>query len=252
MSVSSPEQTGTGDRLVPSPVFVLSPMRSGSTLLRVLLNSHSMIRAPHEMHLRTLGVTYAKPYTEVAVDRLGLDREQLEYLLWDRILHRELGRSGKQVIVDKTPGNALSWPRLKECWPLARFVFLLRHPASIFASMSEISPNASPETTAALVLEHVDGVEEARNTLPGHTVRYEELVSEPTRATEEICSFLGVPWEPGMLEYGKFDHGSFETFIGDFTGKIRTGTICDPRRLPAPDAVPASLRDACRRWGYPA
>ncbi|XDO64283.1 sulfotransferase [Streptomyces sp. RLB1-33] len=43
-------------RLVDSPVFVLSSVRSGSTLLRVLLNSHSQIRAPHEMHLRTVHV----------------------------------------------------------------------------------------------------------------------------------------------------------------------------------------------------
>ncbi|MFC7591929.1 sulfotransferase [Nonomuraea antimicrobica] len=43
-------------RLVKSPVFVISPVRSGSTLLRMLLNSHSRIRAPHELHLRTIGV----------------------------------------------------------------------------------------------------------------------------------------------------------------------------------------------------
>src|SRR3954467_12084339 len=40
-----------GDRLLEQPVFVLSSIRSGSTLLRVLLNSHTAIHAPHELHL---------------------------------------------------------------------------------------------------------------------------------------------------------------------------------------------------------
>jgi len=42
----------SGDRLVAAPVFILCTLRSGSTLLRVLLNSHSQIHAPHELHLR--------------------------------------------------------------------------------------------------------------------------------------------------------------------------------------------------------
>jgi hypothetical protein len=50
-------------RLLPDPVFVISSVRSGATLLRVqlLLNSDPQIRAPHEMHLRTLSVNLTKP-----------------------------------------------------------------------------------------------------------------------------------------------------------------------------------------------
>ena len=46
-----------GDRLLEPPVFVMCTLRSGSTLLRVLLDSHSQIHCPHELHLRDhLGV----------------------------------------------------------------------------------------------------------------------------------------------------------------------------------------------------
>ncbi|MFD8212331.1 sulfotransferase [Streptomyces sp. NPDC059697] len=54
-----------------SPVFVLSSVRSGSTLLRVLLNSHSQIRAPHEMHLRTVHVHLSRDFTADAMRALG-------------------------------------------------------------------------------------------------------------------------------------------------------------------------------------
>src|SRR3954470_10054533 len=61
-------------RLVRSPVFVLSSVRSGSTLLRVLLNSHSQIRAPHELHLRTLQVRRNGNCGMETANGLDLDR----------------------------------------------------------------------------------------------------------------------------------------------------------------------------------
>lgn len=119
-AVPSPRSPGTPDersyvaprapRLVDSPVFVLSSVRSGSTLLRVLLNSHSQIRAPPEMHLRTVHVHLSRDFTAGAMQALELDKDELEHALWDRLLHLELTRSGKRIIVDKTPPNTLVWP----------------------------------------------------------------------------------------------------------------------------------------------
>src|SRR3954463_15450183 len=78
-----------GDRLLRAPVFVLCTVRSGSTLLRVLLTSHSQIHAPQEMHLRDLEAGVKSPYAQQSLREIGLDDTQLRYLLWDRLLHRE-------------------------------------------------------------------------------------------------------------------------------------------------------------------
>ncbi|MEW2546551.1 sulfotransferase [Streptomyces sp. NPDC047002] len=239
-----------GLRLVPSPVFVLSSVRSGSTLLRVVLNSHPRIRAPHEMHLRTLEVRQTKPYTEKAMRQLGLDGAELEHLLWDRVLHRELAHSGKELIVDKTPGNALVWERLREAWPDARYLFLLRHPASMVSSLMNGRPDRDPAATVAEVKRYVDAVDEARGALPGLTVRYEDLTERPVDTTREICAFLGVEWDASMLEYGKQEHGPFQAYIGDWSDNIKSGSIQQARELPGPDEVPDSLREVTRRWGY--
>lgn len=240
-----------GARLVPDPVFVISSVRSGSTLLRVLLNSHPSVRAPHEMHLRTLEVRLQKAYSEKAMDKLGLDQAELEHLLWDRVLHRELMHSGKDVIVDKTPGNALIWRRLHEAWPDARFVFLLRHPASMVTSLVNGRPDRDLEATVSEVKTYVDAVHEARAALPGLTVRYEELTEDPAGITKEICEFIGVPWTPEMLNYGKQDHGPFQAFIGDWSDNIKSGKIQQARPLPSAEEVPARLREISRAWGYP-
>ena len=100
-----PRRAGKGDRLVQRPAFILSSVRSGSTLLRVLLNSHSQIHAPHELHLRYVSVKLDAQWAVRSMRELGLDAAGLEYLLCDRVLHRALPGSGKGLIVDKTPNN---------------------------------------------------------------------------------------------------------------------------------------------------
>ncbi|MGC9544619.1 sulfotransferase family protein [Streptomyces sp. UG1] len=249
--LAEPPVPPSARRLVPEPVFVLSSVRSGSTLLRVLLNSHPEIRAPHEMHLRTLSVNLTKPYTIKAMAELGLDQRSLEYLLWDRILHRELVRSGKHIIVDKTPGNAGVWERLHEGWPQARYLFLLRHPASMVNSLIAGRPDRELEPTVREVRGYVDAVEAARNNLDGLTVRYEELTERPDQVTQEICAYLGVQWTPEMLDYRKGDHGPFVPFIGDWSDNIKSAKIQRARPLPKPEDVPPALRDITRAWGYP-
>ena len=65
------------DRLVKAPVFVMCTLRSGSTLLRVLLNSHSKIHAPHEIHLRYISVNLDRKWSERSMKEMGLDADTL-------------------------------------------------------------------------------------------------------------------------------------------------------------------------------
>jgi hypothetical protein len=238
------------DRLVPEPTFILTSVRSGSTLLRVILNSHSQICAPHELHLRTLHVTIGQEYGKESMRQLSLDERRLEYLLWDRLLQRELTASGKQIIVDKTPNIVFVWERLQEAWPKARYIFLLRHPAAIADSLFRIRKEPVMADVLTRVIEYTRKIDEARAALPGLTVRYEELVNSPERVTAEICAYLGVPWEPTMIDYGSFDHGGFKPRIGDWSAKIRSGRIDTDIVLPADEDIPASLRPASINWGY--
>jgi len=186
-------------RLVPEPVFVLSPIRAGSTLLRVLLNSHSQIRAPHEMHLRTLHVTPAREFSADVMADLGLDKDELEHLLWDRILHLELQRSGKSVIVDKTPANVLIWKRLRRAWPQAKYLVLLRDPAAIVESVVARRADGDRDEAVAEVAGYARRLDAARRALPCLTIRYEDLTSDPAAVTQLVCAHLGVGWDNARL-----------------------------------------------------
>src|SRR5690625_2834865 len=123
-----PPENPETDRLLDRPVFVISPVRSGSTLLRLLLNGHSRLHAPHELHIRRLEVNFRTKLSQRAMEACGLERGDIEHLLWDRVMHRELVRAGKEFIVEKTPSNSFVYKRIAACWPDARFICLLRHP----------------------------------------------------------------------------------------------------------------------------
>jgi hypothetical protein len=239
------------DLLVPSPVFVYSSLRSGSTLLRMLLDTHSQICAPHELHLGALRVGSTKATTRAAMRSLKLDSETLENLLWDRVLHLELRDSGKTIVVDKTPNNTLRWERIATFWPQARYIYLLRHPLRVAESLATSRPDVPVERHYARIAKFADALTAARAALVGGlTVRYEELASDPETVTRQICQWLDVPWERSMLDYGTQDHGGFRRGLGDWSEAIRSGTVKPPRPLPRPDEVPPELSQACRLLGY--
>jgi hypothetical protein len=166
------------------------------------------------------------------------------------VLSAALARSGKPVLVEKTPRHVFMWPRIARTWPDARFVFLLRHPAAIVDSWRRARPKQSPAETVARVTQYVLKVEEARRALPGHTIRYEDLVEDPVRETRQLCEYLGVAWEPQMLEYGGQDHGPLRAGLGDWTQRIRTGKIQPARPRPDGDDLSPALQDLARAWGY--
>lgn len=244
-----------GGRLLTAPVFILSAARSGSTLMRVILGSHSRLYAPPELPLKQLGVRTETPWIRAAIEALGLTSEELDYLLWDRVLSDALERSGKPTIVVKTPSNVLIWEHIAACWPDARFIMLLRHPAASVASLHalwwpEWNPGESGtfDESVDKGLRYMAKVEEARSALPALTVRYEDLTADPETAIRGVCDYLDVAFEPAMLDYGKFGHTGFKAGLGDSSENIRSGHI--QAAAPPPSTIPAALTEMCIKWGY--
>jgi hypothetical protein len=235
-----------------APVFLFSSVRSGSTLLRLILNSHSKLYAPHELHLNALTVQMRDKYARDSMAALGFGEVELTTMLWDQVLAAALRRSGKQILVEKTPRHVFMWPRIARTWPDARFIFLLRHPAAIVDSWRRARPAQSHAETVESVIRYARKVQEARQALTGHTVRYEDLVEDPVLQTRRLCEYLGVAWEPQMLDYGGQDHGPIKAGLGDWTQRIQTGKIQPPRPRPEGVDLPPALREIARDWGYPA
>ena len=209
------------DRLV----FLIGPPRSGSTLLTRMLGAHSKIHAPAEPHLLTphahLGY-YASvekaPYDPV-IARAGirevvadLPRGEADYLdslrrYTDAVYEKLLAASGRELLLDKAPAYSLILDFAARLYPKAKFVVLMRHPMAIWSSFvtsffdgdHEVAHNHNP-----LLERYVPAIARFVRERPVvlHAIHYEKLVSDPETEMQRLCSYLGIPFESGMVNYG--------------------------------------------------
>ncbi|MGN6608105.1 MAG: sulfotransferase family protein [Jatrophihabitans sp.] len=248
-AVVAATRAANSERKLVRPAFILSSVRSGSTLLRLVLDTHSQLYAPHELHLRSVQVRLANSYAARAMAELGSDELDLQFLLWDRLLHRELVKHGKQQLVNKTPSDALIWERIVQCWPDARFIFLLRDPGAVVESWHRARKSWSRSAIEADVHRYMAAVEDARRRRGGLTVRYEEFTADPERESRRLCEYLGVPFEPAILDYGRGEHGSLRAGLGDWSARIKSGTIQPARAVDDVELGP-ELQQLARIWEY--
>ena len=188
------------------------------------------------------------------MEELGVSERDMAYASWDLVLSKERKRSGKNVLVEKTQRTAIDWKKVTQCLPNARYIFLLRHPASIAASWKDAKPKKSDEDIYSGVLKYMNAVEAARENLgdKGVTVRYEDITNDPAYEMQRLCEFIGVNYEEDMIEYGKkVDMTSrFKRGISDWTGKIKSRKVQKGRRAPEANEVPKPLRAISKKWGY--
>jgi hypothetical protein len=228
----------------PNPyLFIVGSPRSGTTLLRRVVNAHSRIAVPPETHWvpefykRRTGLTPEGLVTDELVRELiahpkfvnlGMTPGELRGLLGpgetpdyasfvSRIFGHCAAARGKPLAGDKTPNYVRQIYVLHALWPRARFIHLIRDGREVGLSlldwkrkgtrMAELFPTwaEDPVTTAALCWERDvrRGRERGRPLGPAlyHEIRYEDLVHRPAEEARDLCSFLEVPYEAGMLEF---------------------------------------------------
>ena len=236
MSVEAPRRGFVDDRI--SEFFIVGCPRSGTTLLRRMLDSHFEISVTPETHF---GENYVKRRDRFGVEGEPSTRSALlddfcrsegfgEMAIGDtrfraraqsdpedpwlplRIAMQEFGRLRKSNIVgEKTPSHALYIEALSRAFPDARFLILRRDPRAVVASWHKASWSKSTSTQIAEKWRRYSkAMRRAGRSLPGRCleVRYEALVSNPTAVLKLVCNFLGTSFDPRMLFYHQRDASS--------------------------------------------
>jgi hypothetical protein len=222
-----------------APIFVVGANRSGTTLLRLILNAHSRIAIPEELvyvtaHTGNRGIDqwrdpgYTQDHYRFFIERFLEDNaETLAPLdldaLADRIassttpnlrspyqmaLEAWARQQGKERWGEKTPSNIFYAEHILDMFPDAQFIHLIRDPRAGVASMQNVRffPNDLIFNALNRKKYLTTGQSHLEKCVPANQrliVRYEDLVRHPESVTESICSFLGEDFEPSMLEFYK-------------------------------------------------
>lgn len=268
---------------VSSPVFVLTGSRSGSTLLRIILDSHPDLACPPETGISSACVQLARAWDVLengdsagADEPAGSSPDALAALRgsMDRAFAGYLQRRGKQRWCDKSLDNHLNAELLLELYPDAKFICLYRHCMDMIASAVETCPwglhrygldpyvAQHPGNSVAAVgsywMATSSSIMNFEESHPEscHRIRYEDLVTAPEETAAGLLSFLGAAPVPGITrECFRTPHES--NGPGDdkvwFTDEVTAGSMGRGVGVPA-TALHLPLREAInetlKKLGY--
>ena len=213
------------DDPVPSP-FVVGLGRSGTTLLRLMLDAHPALAIPPETHFAPAVIRmYRKgsPSADELADELaghrrwgdfGIERDELAQRLRAsepldaRIALRSFyeiyaEHQGKPRWGDKTPGYTARMRRISRTLPEARFIHLIRDGRDAALSRAQASDKrVRPANAAERWRERIEEARVQAARVPHYIeARYEDLIRDPEGALRRILSFAELDWDPAVLRY---------------------------------------------------
>jgi hypothetical protein len=211
--------------------FVVGSPRSGTTLLRFMLDAHPELAIPPETGFQRLARDLAGegevlrerffvavttfPEAAPAWDDFGIPAEAFRARLQAlepfevaegfRLFYRMYAeRFGKPRWGDKTPLHCREMPFLERLLPEAHFVHLVRdgRDASLSLRRTWFSPGDDVETLARYWRDNVAAARAGGAVVRRFLeLRYEDLVAAPEPALRDVCAFLDLPFRAQMLRY---------------------------------------------------
>ena len=192
-----------------APLFIVGSMRSGSTMLRLMLDSHPHIAIPSETGFMGAAVAAHRipdwNFGEGWYERLGWSAAEMDERLrdfYDGMFRRYAAEQGKPRWGEKTPFHTAHIALMAQIFPDASFVGIVRHPGAVASSLHRRfhygfaeavtywSDTNKQMLTAGIALGDRFAL-----------CRYEDLVSRAEPVLREVLCFLGEPWAPEVLHH---------------------------------------------------
>lgn len=266
-----PGEPSTEARHPPMP-FVVGGDRSGTTLLRGLLDAHpDLVIAPATRWLgRAIDALAADPSDAASLrvawaahdgcGEAGLDPEVLGRILarhdpatpFDTIrsvyrLHAE--RRGAARVGDARRGHGLTMTSIALALPESRFIHLIRDGREVAAAQRGgwAGLPEGPRSAAISWLWTIREVRQQAQFLPHYLeVRFEDLVRQPEMVLRRIGDFIELPFHPAQIESGRLERfARCATAARGAAGRLAALT----RRLRARGSAPEPLPEArIGRW----
>jgi hypothetical protein len=194
-----------------APIFLVGCQRSGTTMLRLVLDSHSRISCgPETRFLTALSRVVGSDWERLS--RFGFERDDWLRRIADFFggIHADYAHGrGKARWADKTPLYAMALPFVTEVFPDAQIVHVIRDGRDVVVSHRKRFGYWSAVKCVVKWPRYIHTARAAGRSLPADRyfeLRYEDAVREPEKALRALFEFLGEPWEPGVLDYADKQH----------------------------------------------
>jgi hypothetical protein len=242
------------------PVFIIGAMGSGTTLLRLMLDSHEHIAIPHETgFMRGYKSLRFIPFKWTGYGwayRLGWSKEEFDQELskfFDHLFQRYVEQHGKRRWGEKTPLHTWHIDAMARIFPDAVFVGLVRHPGASTASNMKRFGQPLKKAVTHYNRYNKELARQAANYSDRFVVmRYEELLLHTEPVMRELLDWLGEPWSQRVLEH-HIVHGEREagSKYDRIEGKSKADEPIDASRLDrwATTMKPADRKVIARRLG---
>ena len=216
------------------PFFLIGSGRSGTTLLRTIVNQHPELCIPPESHgaIPNAVKQYYRGgengWQKLIALSLGEFLRHTNFRLWKTDLQKNINelytlkseeqslsaiinyiyaeyikkhKTGASRWGDKTPFNTLRIKWLLKLYPQAKFIFVLRDPRAVASSFRKSEINPSLKESSLRWKASIEAFENLEKNSKGSTllIKYEDLVIEPEAVTRKVCAFLEIDFLANML-----------------------------------------------------
>ena len=199
---------------IEAPVFLIGSERSGTTLLRLMLDHHPDIAFNLESEFLVCDISESGGFPDMAGYRRKLRedrvfrhsnfeiRDELDFpALVNDFLRQKLERDRKRF-VGATVHYGFS--RLRYLWPRAKYIYLLRDGRDVASSVVEMGWAGNVFDGAKWWLDAEGEWAEFRRSLARNRwieVRYEDLIADSEAQLRGICKLIGVTFSERMFDY---------------------------------------------------
>ena len=219
------------------PIFVVSAPRSGSTLLRLILDVHPNLAVPGPAWVYEMVRPYLYSYGNLnqAANLLAMAEDILETPtvkawnlklspedlaaaspepsfagLYDALHLHYTQNTGKGRWGEKSPRNSFWMNEIRQDFPGAVFVHLIRDGRDMATDIAQSTPMvpSNPYSGAHIWMDYNLAALDSAKSLDDksyYRIRYERMCAEPEKELKALCDFLGEDFDPIMLRHHESD-----------------------------------------------
>ncbi len=204
----------TMTNLIDEPVFLVGSERSGTTLLRLMLDHHPELALNLESEYMVTGIADDGTFPDMAAYREFLASSRVfghsHFAIDDRLGFKELLNdflNQKRLRDGKSRVGATvhyQFRKLGLVWLDAKYIYLYRDGRDVANSVMKMGWAGNLYCAADAWLEAETEWEELKRSLADERwleVRFEQLTADPRHELQRVCRFLGVSYSERMFDY---------------------------------------------------